>query len=135
MVRPIPKTLLPSFNGLIYSCSVLPSIYQTRCIRIKLPPLPQRPFHRPHAIKSFCASSYRGVYQTGPVQTRGSFRARQGACLHTALKTRTQRRLCPLLFVRSFWARPVRTRSDRVGRRVGEEDRGGAAIGDAARTY
>jgi hypothetical protein len=55
----------------------------------------------------------------------------EGACLHTTLKPSTQRRLCPPLFVRSFWARPVR---DRVGCRVGEEVRGGLAIGEAAGT-
>ena len=34
---PYPENSTPGFNGLIYSCSVLPSIHQTRRIRIKSP--------------------------------------------------------------------------------------------------
>jgi hypothetical protein len=29
---PYPENSTPGFNNLIYSCSILPSIYQTRCI-------------------------------------------------------------------------------------------------------
>jgi len=130
---PYPENSTPGFNGLIYSCSILPSIHQTRCIRIKSCPLPQRPFHWPHSIKIYCPSSYRGVYQVVPVQAWGPFGARQGPCLYIGLKPSTQRRLCLPLFVRSFWARPVWTRSDHVGCWVGEEDQGGLAIREAAR--
>ena len=118
------------FNGLIYSCSILPSIHQTRCIRIKSRHLLQRPFHWPHSVEIVCPSSYRGVYQVVPVQTRGPYGARQGASLHTALKPNTQRGFCSPLSIRFFWARPVRIRSDRVGCRVGEEDEGGLAVGN-----
>ena len=60
---PYPENSTPGFNGLIFSCSVLPSIHQTRCIRSKLPPVPERPFHWPHSVEIICPSSYGGVYQ------------------------------------------------------------------------
>ena len=62
----IAKTLL---NKLIYSCSILPSIHQTRCIRIKSCPLLQRPFHWPYSFEIYCSSSYGGIYQVVPLQT------------------------------------------------------------------
>ena len=128
-----PENSTPGFNGLIYSCSILSSIHQTRRIRIKSPSLQQQPFHWLHSVEIFCPSSYCGIYQAVPVQNRGPFGARQGASFHITLKPSTQRRLCPPLSVRSFWARPVRTRSDRVGCRVGEEDRG-LAVGESSGT-
>ena len=114
---------------LVHNC-----IHQTRCIRIKSPSLQQWPFHWLHSLEIFCPSSYCGVYQAVPVWNWRPFAARQGTSLHTALKPSTQRRLCPPLFVRSFWARPVWTRSNCVGCRVGEEDRGGLTLRDTAGT-
>ena len=128
---PYPGNSIPGFNGLIYSCSILPSVHQTRCIRIKPRPLPQRPFHWSHSIKDFPPSSYSGIYEADPVQAWGPLRARQGSCLRTALKLSTQRRLCPPLFEGSFWSRPVWTRSDHAGCQVREEDWERLAIGEA----
>ena len=54
---PYPESSPPRFNGLIHSCSILPSIHQTRRIRIKLSSLPQRPFRWSHSIEGFCPSS------------------------------------------------------------------------------
>ena len=66
---PYSESSTPGFNGLIYSCSILPSVYQARRIRINSPPLPQRPFHWSHSNEIFRPSSYGGVYQAVPVHT------------------------------------------------------------------
>ena len=131
---PYPETSTCGFSGLIYSCSILSSIHQTRCIRIKSRPLLQQPFHWSHSIKINCSSPYGGIYKAVLVQTWGPLGTRQGTCLHTALKPSTQRRLCPPIFICSFWPRPFWTRSNCVGCRVGEEDRGGHRVGQAAGT-
>ena len=131
---PYPRNSTPGFNGLIYSCSILPSIHQTWCIRIKSPPLIQRPFHWSHSNKVFCPSSYGGIYQAVPLQSWGPLQARQGTYFHTALKPSTQRGLCPPHSFCSFWAQPVWRRSDRTSCRVREEDQGQFTVGQAPRT-
>ena len=86
----------------------------------------------PHSFEILCSSSYGRIYQAVPVWTWGPFRARQGPSFHTTLKPRAQRRLCPPLFVHSFWPRPVRTRPDRIGCRAREEVWGGVTIKETA---
>ena len=58
---PYPKGSTPGLNGLIHSCSILPSIHQTWCIRIKTPlyhndhfisHIPTKSFAPPHTVAS-----------------------------------------------------------------------------------
>ena len=120
MVRPIPKTLLLTsivwFTHAVYyrlytKLGAFESNHALYSNDRFIGRIPSRSFAPPHTVASIKLSlcGLEGLSEPDK------------ALLFTPLWSPVPKE-DPPLFVRSFWPRPVRTRSDRVGGRVGEED-------------